>query len=758
MEKYLNKIAKLTVAVIVVISAFFSYLIYTNIELDYDFENFFPEDDKETAYYKEFREQFGTDNDFVLVAVSDNQSVFSRDFLRKVSILTDTLSSLPYITEVVSPTNIRFAILGSDKSLHEYNILDWDKPEYYATDSANIFRDVRLVNTHFSADGKSVALLVKTKEYLSKDGCDSVTRMLEGIRGLNQFEQMHIAGRSVGQSYYVDLMQRDFVFFFGTSAILLVIFLWIAFRSIWGLWVPMTIVLLSTLWTVGVLVLAGQKVNLMLTMLPTIMFVVGISDVIHIISRYLEELRSGENKTRALIHTMKDVGVATFLTSFTTAIGFFTLITVSVGPIRDFGLYTGIGVFLAYVLAFTLLPAVLILHKTPPLARVKNENTLWHKLLRFLFVKVVKFPKIVMVFSILLMLLFAIPMMKVQVNNYLLEDLSESNVLKRDFLFFEEHYAGVRPFEAGIEAYGEYSLLDSAVLKELEKVEQYLVTNYGVGYIISPVMLFKSANMALHGGEQQYWKLPIGRDYVKIRKRIEREFSKDTSGLLKSLMTPDFKKARLQGKIGDFGSVYFKNANMKLVEFLKDSIPENMIAFHVTGTAHLVDKNNSYLAVNMITGLLIAFTIISLLAAIFFKSLVMIFIALLPNVLPLVLIAGIMGLMGQDLKVTTSIIFTIAFGIAVDDTIHLLSKFKLELNKGRSVMYALKRSYLSTGRALILTTLILCSGFLTLMFSEFTGTFVIGLLISITLFIALITDLTLLPALLILFYRRKKKT
>jgi len=329
--------------------------------------------------------------------------------------------------------------------------------------------------------------------------------------------------------------------------------------------------------------------------------------------------------------------------------------------------------------------------------------------------------------------------------------------MKKDFVFFEDHFAGVRPFEMGVELKDTGSIYNYEVLAEINKVENYLQREYGVGNIVSPLLAVKSMNMAMQSGEAAFFELPAPDEYVRIRKFLNRMMEKDTANMSRAFISEDQRTARVQGKVADLGSKYFLAANQRFEQFLNDSIPNRLANYQITGTAHLVDKNNSYLASSLVLGLLIAFGVISLLAGLFFKSLRMIPIALLPNMLPLMLIAAIMYLAGQDLKVSTGIIFTIAFGIAVDDTIHFLSKFRIEISKGKSVLYAIKRTYLSGGRAIVNTTLILCSGFLTLLFSQFNGTFMVGLLISVTLFFALIADLTLLPVLLMLFYKRKNK-
>ena len=220
------------------------------------------------------------------------------------------------------------------------------------------------------------------------------------------------------------------------------------------------------------------------------------------------------------------------------------------------------------------------------------------------------------------------------------------------------------------------------------------------------------------------------------------------------MVSTDQKSSRFSGRMGDIGSSITTAKTTALRNFINADIDTTLVNFRVTGTSLLIDKNNAYLVKNMSTGLAIAFAVVALIAGLMFRSWRMILITLIPNVIPLLLVAGIMGALGITLKLSSSVIFTVAFGIAVDDTIHFISKLKMELAKGKSKLYAIKRTYFSTGKAIIITTLILISGFLTLLWSSFGGTYYIGLFVGLTLLFALIIDLTLLPVFILLFYKQ----
>lgn len=208
----------------------------------------------------------------------------------------------------------------------------------------------------------------------------------------------------------------------------------------------------------------------------------------------------------------------------------------------------------------------------------------------------------------------------------------------------------------------------------------------------------------------------------------------------------------------DIGNKVVKAKSDSLEKYIQRKGYDEFFDFQITGTAHLLDKNMRYLSTSLIQGLSFSVLIVALIIGFIYRSFSILAISIITNMIPLIFVAGLMGYFGINLKTSTAIVFTIAFGIAVDDTIHYLGKFKYELMKGKDKLYALKRSYLTTGKAMILTTLILCGGFFLLILSSFQGTFYMGLMLCLTLLVALIADITLLPVLLLLFYRDTKQS
>jgi predicted RND superfamily exporter protein len=491
----------------------------------------------------------------------------------------------------------------------------------------------------------------------------------------------------------------------------------------------------------------------MLTVLPTIIFVVGMSDVVHILSKYFEELRLGKPKLKALGIAFREIGLATFLTSLTTAVGFLTLLTSSIQPIRNFGLYTAIGVFVAFLLAYSLLPAVLVLSKPPSIAFKPINKVFWTRRLHLSFGWVLRHKMTILLASIVVIALSAYGISRISVNNFILEDLKESHPLKQEFRFFESNLSGARPLELSLAYDDDVDPLSMEFLNASSRLDDYLKTHYEVQSLTSPSSFMSLVNYYSHGCNLDHYNIPDDQKSLDLLIVSLKKFDKDNK--INLVINTEKHMARVAGSVGDYGRAYYDSLSVGLTGFMNSELSEAPFSIKLTGTAHLIDLNNRLLSTTMIQGLLIAFLVVALIAGLMFRSIKMVVIALVPNILPLVLIAAVMGYSGIYLKVSTSVVFTIAFGIAVDDTIHFLSKFRIQLGKGHHMLYALKRTYISTGKAIVVTTLILCAGFFSLIFSDFLGTFYIGLLIGLTLVFAVLADLVLLPVLILFFFRKK---
>lgn len=755
-EKKFKKISWIGLTVFILLTAFLGYHL-KDIRFDYNFENFFPSHDDETSFFYDYRDDFKSDNDFLLISIENEAGVFEPNFLKKVNDFSQKLGDVEYVENVLSITTESEQFIfpgGSTTSKRYIDFTDFDA----VRDSARIYKNDELINTFVSENGKAICIFIKHEDYLSKKKSDQLVKDVDKITKSLKLKNTRIAGRAVGQAYYINKMIFELSLFLGLSAFLIILFLYIAFKSIWGILIPQIVIVGSLIWIIGGMGLFDAPINIILTVLPSIMFVVCMSDVIHLVSKYLDALRVEKDTFTAIKVSVKEVGLATFLTSITTSIGFFSLYFVRVQPIQVFGVILGIGVLIAFVLTFLTLPILFYIFPGPKhVLSAEPKNHFWKSFLEKGFVFVMKRRKSILITSGIVLIVSFVGMLQVETNNFMMDDLKESEQMKQDFNFFDDNFGGIRPFELAIKVKGkDRNVWDKEIIQKLDSVETYLENEFGVTVKRSLVKILKTLNRSAHAGNADAYEIPSSNSKIRSFKRIIKVA--DKGRFVYGFIDSTEQKTRVSGTIPDLGNVLAREKTEALFAFIKKNNLDQDIEFKVTGTGYLLDKNMRYLAVSLIKGLGISIILVALIIGFVYRSGRILIISIITNVLPLVVIAGYMGFTGVELKTSTSIIFTIAFGIAVDDTIHFLGKFKYELMKGKGKLYALKRSYLTTGKAMILTTLILSSGFLLLVFSSFLGTFYMGLLLCITFVVALVADLTLLPVLLLLFYKEKPKS
>ena len=717
------------------------------LTFDYEFEHFFPSNDPELEFYQEFTDKFDTDIDFVIIGLKNEEGIFQKDFLSASSEMVKEIRVIPHVQRIISPFSASDYALGPFGPI-AIPYLHVDEPERYSRDSARIYKNQKQVGSLFSPDAKSLSMLVILSDTLNKLETDTVYYNLTDVMAKYEFDEIHAAGKAIGQAFYIEQIKTEFALFMAIAIILIITVLLLIYRSFWGTAVPLVVVLLSVIWLLGLMSLVGKSIDIMTTLLPLVLFVVGVSDVIHLLSRFFEEIRAGLSKQDAIKTAYKRVGAATFLTSLTTALGFLTLLTSGVKPVRELGLYAAIGVFIAFFLAFSLLPAILSISAVPKLAHKEPSTVMWNRLVSKLFRFSISNRKTIVVASLVLIAVSLVGISNIRIDNYLLEDVAEDDPIRKSFMYFEENFAGVRPFEL------QMTIVDSTInalnpeaIEDMLKVESYLKNEYGVGFLSSPLNILRSANQALNGGLDSAYLIPESDSDLKKATVLVSRLSKRPE--FAALMSSDKKYVRFTGKIQDRGGRVTKAKDDELRDYFDQEKALDYSVVDLTGMSLLIDKNNETLSSNMMSGLLFALMVVAIIMGFMFGSVRIAIISLVPNIIPLLMVGGFMGLTGIDLKISTSVIFGIAFGIAVDDSIHYLIKYRQELKKGRSNIYALKRTSISTGKAIILTTIILCMGFVSLSASDFTSTFYVGVLISIALASAVAADLILLPILLL---------
>ncbi|WP_406654032.1 RND family transporter [Marinoscillum sp.] len=611
-------------------------------------------------------------------------------------------------------------------------LIHLERPEMYTSDSIRIFAHP-VYKTFFGENGRSLLIQVTHQHFADPALADRLVDSLNELLTQNHFDQYRMAGKLIAQKAFIGYIQNDFVLFLASALVLSFLLLALIFRSVKVSLMPYLISVSSLIWLLGLMAMLGQTISILGSLIPPVILFVSTSDAIHLINAFRSD-EQGDfiNRLKTAVHK---VLAPTFLTSVTTAIGFVSLVTIDTEPIRFLGIFCGIGIMLSFIITFAFGP--LLIHQSYP-PRKPAIGT------KFLAIWVIRHSKVIFIGATLLVILSGTGLYYLKTDARLLDDLPEGSEVRQDFTFVDDHYGGSKPWEMAYWPKNpEQDIWDEAVMREADKIHQYLLKEYPMERVWSPVTFAMYGQQMISGGGSETFEMPDTQNYYQAIRTI-RPYTRKSE--VPDLISREDHYARFAGFIPEFGSLETIRKDQKLLTYLHSHIDHDVIGYRLTGTTYLIDKSHELLSFNLMRGLLIAISVISLILGIYFRSLKILLISLIPNIIPLLATAGYMGLTGISLKLTTSIIFAVAFGIAVDDTIHFISVYRRQ--KARNRIYRMINTFQTAGKAMSITTLIIVSGFVLFLFSSFGATYYLGLFLSLSLTIALIIDLTLLPLLL----------
>lgn len=719
-----------------------------SLRFNYDFEAFFPEQDEVLDFYNFFRKQFAPDDNFVLVAVSSPEgSVYDTSFLQRIDRLTRVFdTAIPHIKQARSITLLQRPVIAAGMVIQR-PVIHLHNAAKLALDSARIHADPRLVDRFVSRNGRHLAIVLETGPRLSLDQAYAMRDALQQALQTYGFENARIAGRSYYQAALADKAKQEFLHYTLISAIILLIVLILLFRRFWGVCIAMISVLVALCLFVGGIAWSGLALDPMSNLFPILLIIVGISDVIHLMNKYIYEQRKGIAKERAIRITIREVGMATLLTSVTTAIGLMSLLTSNIQPIRQFGWIAALGVMLTFVTVIVLTPALLRLFPAAAITRPIQKSTFWDTLMHRIFWLTARRKVIILSATVIVTILSLGGISLISTNTKLADGFPKDDKIGKDFQFLEKSFGGVRNMEIAILPQGAYKVDDQAILQATASLSRYLNQHPAMASPLSPATIYQSIHQALRGDNPDYYTIPADTNrFHQVVRYAERIPENDVL----RLMSADRQYGRLSLKYRDIGADSGRVLRSQIQSWINAHIDTQKVQFTITGTSLLFDVNSRYVRTSMLQGLGLAFIIVSIVMIFLFRNWKLIVISLVPNVIPLLITGALLGVLGIALDAATSIIFAIAFGIAVDDTIHFLSRFRLEKQKKRNNPGAIKATLKESGKAITLTSIILFMGFIVLLTSAYPPTYYVGLMVSITLAAALVIDLLLTPVLIYL--------
>ncbi len=716
----------------------------TQVKFSFDFEQFFPEGDDDLAFFQDFIENFEADDNFMLVALVREEGVFDSAFLDQAHRFALESRELPYVMETQSLTQFSYPV-KTPFAVTTIPAIHRQDPTRYEADRERILADERFVYNFINEDATALMVFMKTTSSMSLQDSREMMQALNALLETHRFPRVHMMGRPYFQKELVRMQIREVLVSALVSGLLVCLVMFFIFRRTWGIVVSLASIGLGMLLFFGLLGAMGRELNAISALYPVLMIIVGTSDVIHIMSKYIDELRKGETKEAAIATTVREIGLATLLTSITTAIGFASLLTSRVGPIRDFGINAALGVMVAYLTVILFTTSCLSFLRTDQIIKLGRGQAFWERLMEGSYRFATNRRRGIIWGAGIAAVLCAIGISQITTNYSIITNMPRGEQITDDFRYFEQELSGFRPLEFAVFTQGANRVTDYPVLQEMAKLEEYLHQFPFLQAIGSVTAVYKSLNQMHANNRLDAYQLPETEAEYRRYKRLA-----DQVPLLNVnvLVSEDETKARVTSRIKDIGAESIKEFGEEADAWVAANIDTSLMKVRRTGTGLIIDKNAEYIRRSLLLGLGMAILIVSVLMALLFQNARMLVISLIPNMVPLLLAGALIGFLGIELEAGVSIVFAVIFGIAVDDTIHFLSKFKLARMKGLGIDEAIHITFRETGKAIVLTSFILFFGFLVMLFSIHPPSVTIGLLISLTLVSALVADLLLIPLLI----------
>lgn len=715
-----------------------SFLPY--IEFDYRFENFYPQGKNLLSSYTEFTKKFEVENDFVLVGLESPHNVFRLSFLQKADSLCNAIRKIPYVKDVISPTRIQ--IWSMDGIIpYKTRMLHMNDSSLLKSDSLRWKNRYSVFKNFISKDAKSLLMLIKTEENLSKKKSDYVAKALED--SITQYfpqTNYHLTGRIIIQKSYLEELQKEFMRFLFISVVLIFVCIGILYRSltISAIFGIHFVIILTTLFLF--LHLFGKKINILAIMYPPLAFILVTSHAIHYINSYIRN-----RKNKALIHTSndynkiwKDIGYPSSMAGITTSIGFISFVFTQVIPFRDFGIFSAVLSLLSVALTFFLFPLYLSLIRSEFILKdnfiLTASEKMFNKLLLFLLQK----KKSIYLATIALTVLSVIAATRLRASHTLLEDLSENLKVKKDLEYFEKTFSGIRPLEILVRP------------KDDSKNDIYhlMLLHVIIKKIYHPGMLISAGGIAEEwtGNELHFGNLNYQHEEIKDHKKILEDILHSSQG--KMIYHKKDNTYRFSGKLKDENSTVIHQKHTWLKYFFQQSGLADKYELEITGSAELIDANHSTLIQNSLQGFVIAIITIMIISLLISRRKRFFLIFLFPNFVPVIFLAGIMGCANISLKASTAIIFSIGLGMIVDATFYFITKYIQTKKNIQDAENSLLQSYQLTAPPVMLSTIILLSGFVSLTFSHFYSLKIFGILMSVIVFLGFLCDVILVPLLI----------
>jgi predicted RND superfamily exporter protein len=727
------------------------------MKFSYSEANLLPDEHPINLVYKDFIEKFGEEGNLIVLAVRDS-SLFTPEKFSAWNRLTETLNKYPEVENVIAVGNLKkLQKLEGPKRFKMVPFIEQQDFSKAKVDSIRkeLFNGLPFYsNLVYSEKSSAVQTIIYVDEKIVNSK-ERKTFVIEELQPLVQkFEaenniDVHVSGMPYIRTLNSQNIIDEIGLFIVAALLVTSLIFFFFFRSIRATVISMVTVLIGVMWSFGLIGLFNYEITVLTALIPPLIIVIGIPNCIFLINKYQQEIKIHGNQAKSLQRVITKVGNATLLTNVTTASGFAAFILTDSTLLREFGLVASINILGIFILSLFIIPIAYSYLAPPKKKHLKHLNKQWIGVFVDWMEKMVRQRRItIYVTSVVLLAASIIGIYNIKISGSLLEDMPQDADFFQDILFFEEEFDGIMPLEIIVDTKRPRGAFSLSNLKKLDTLQRVISDVPELSAPISVVRLAKYAKQAYYNGNPKYYQLPTSQEQNFISPYLKGMSTEE--GFLSAYVDSTGRYARMTTFMKDIGTEEIDQIEKNLWPQITRIFPKDRYKVAMTGKALIFQKGTSYLVKNLIVSLSLAILLISLLMAWMFRSFRMIIVSLIPNLLPLLVTAGLMGFIGIPIKPSTILVFSIAFGISVDDTIHFLAKYRQELKANnwkikRSVYAALRE----TGVSMFYTSIVLFFGFSVFMISSYGGTVALGGLVSATLLFAMLANLLLLPSLLL---------
>ncbi|OIO99649.1 MAG: hypothetical protein AUJ97_08660 [Bacteroidetes bacterium CG2_30_32_10] len=512
----------------------------------------------------------------------------------------------------------------------------------------------------------------------------------------------------------------------------------------------MSIIIISVIWALGVQAMLGYKITILTGMIPPLLILIGVENCIFILNKYHTEIRSHGNKTKALSRVIEKMGKLTLMTNATTASGFVTFVFTSSIILFEFGVVSSINIMLAYLLSIILIP-IFFSYLSPPNA--KQTKHLDDKLMLGSIKKitnlVINHRKKIYIIASLLIVLGVWGVTKLTTTGNIVDDLPKSDPIYKDLAFFENNFKGILPFEISIKN-EKNGIMNLPTFRKINELQKVIATYPELSRPLSIVEVLKSARQAFYNGDSTMYEMPTSNDFGFIASYMPKNKGNNKIKLLDNFLDSTKKNTRISVQMKNIGTLDIKRIKNEIKIKTDTLFNKSKFDVIITGTSVVFLKGTEYLAQNLIISIIIAIIIISLLTALLFSSTRMVIIILITNLFPQLMTAALMGFLQIPLKPSTLLIFSIAYGMSVDNAINYILRYRFEIRKHKlDIKTSVVNVLTDRGSSMLTSSIVLFLGFSIFMASDFGGTVALGLLVSFSLFVAMFANIIILPSLIL---------